>query len=172
MSQADGNSIIEYSLRYSTQAFATSDQVDKTGNDIANAREFSVPLGANRTVNEYVGPSDSADVYKMVVTQTTKYDIRLSGLVFDGDVTLMNANGETLATTVGKNKAAKLISGRLDAGTYYLKVNAVSKGTGYSLRVVGSSYRVEDIDLTTKRIGISAAKFSMTPITATITNLA
>ncbi len=162
--QAEGNSIINYNLRYSTSPFATADKVDQTGNDTATARELSVPLGTNRTVNEYVGNNDSADVYKMVVTETTKYDIRLSGLVKDADVTLTDSNGNTLYTTQGLPQAKKLISGKLGAGTYYLTVNAVAEPTGYSLRVVGSAYRSTDIDLTARRL--SSSPFSATPIKA------
>jgi len=160
--QAEGNAIINYTLRYSTNPFAASDQEDKTGNDSADARDFSVPMNANRTVNEYVGNGDTADVYKLVVTETTKYDIRLSGLVKDADVTLSDANGNTLYTTAGLPQAKKLISGKLEAGTYYLTVTAVSDPTGYSLRVVGSAVRSTDVDLTSRRI--ASNPFSRTPI--------
>lgn len=162
--QAEGNSIINYTLRYSTNPFAASDQEDKTGNDAADARDFSVPMNSNRTVNEYVGNGDTADVYKMVVTETTKYDIRLSGLVKDADVTLTDSNGNVLYTTAGAPQAKKLISGKLESGTYYLTVTPVSDPTGYSLRVVGSAVRTTDVDLTSGRV--ASSPFSNTAIKA------
>ncbi len=162
--QSEGNSIINFKLRYSTSPFTTPDKVDQTGNDIATARDLSVPMNTNRCVNEYVGKDDAADVYKMVVTETTKYDIRLSGLVKDADVTLTDASGNTLFTTQGAPAAKKLISGKLDAGTYYLTVTAVSEPTGYSLRVVGSPYRSSDVDLNVSRA--IRSPFSTTPINA------
>jgi len=170
--QAEGGAIINYNLRYSTAAFTTPDQVDQTGNDTANARDFTVPRGSNRTVNEYIGANDSADVYKLVVTDNTKYDIRLSGLTKNADVTLTDANGNALATTSGKAMSAKLITGKLTAGTYYLTVTAADLPTSYALRLVGSNAGVKDVDLNSKRVAKPAAMFSTTPITAKIAQLA
>ena len=164
--QAEGNSIINFNLHYSTNPFVAANLQDQTGNDTASARDLSVPLGTNRTVNEYVGNGDSADVYKMVVTQDTKYDIRLSGLVKDANVTLSDANGNILATTAGAPAAKKLISGKLSAGTYYMTVTAVSDPTGYSLRVVGSAVRSTDLNLSTRRVSAFNPIFSTTPIKA------
>ncbi|CAN5519395.1 hypothetical protein BH10PLA1_BH10PLA1_10090 [soil metagenome] len=167
--QAEGNAIINYTLRYSTKAFTTPDQVDQTGNDTAHARDISVPRGSNRTVNEYVGANDSADVYKMDVTETMKYDIRLSGLTKNADVTLTDADGNVLATTTGKAMSSKLISGKLEAGTYYLTIVAVDLPTSYALRLAGSTAGLKDTNLTNARVSAKPlAVFSNTPISAKI----
>ncbi len=166
VTQVNSNTLINYTLRFSTAAFTTPDQVDQTGNDVAHARDFSIQKGTNRTVNEYVGANDSADVFKMVVTETTKYDFRLSGLVKNADMTITEANGNALATTTGRAMSAKTISGRLEAGTYYITVTAVDAPTPYALTATGTAYRSTDADLTTRRV--SASIFSSKPITASI----
>jgi hypothetical protein len=150
VTQAESNAMVNYTLRYSTQAFTTPDQVDTAGDTADTARDLSVAKGQNKTVNEYLGEGD-LDVYRINVTETAKYDIRLSGFVKDADITLTDASGNALETTTGATKNNKLITGKLEAGTYYVTVSTTSAPTPYALRVVNSVYRTTDIDLTQKR---------------------
>lgn len=156
VTQAESNSIINYNLRFSTQMFTTPDKVDTAGSTTADARDLTVPRGSNRTVNEYLNEGD-VDVYRLDVTETSKYDIRLSGITKDADITLTDANGNALMTTVGQPRNNKLIAGKLEAGTYYVTVTAVKDPTAYALRVVSSAFRASDTDLTTKRVSAKVA---------------
>jgi hypothetical protein len=149
VSQSDGNAIINYNLRLSTAALTSPDKVDVAGNDMASAKDLSIPLNSNKTVNEHVSSGD-VDVYRIDVKETAKYDIRLSGIVTkDADMVLTDANGTFLTSTVGKAKSAKLISGKLPPGTYYITVSSPTTATGYALRVNAGYTRSNDIDLTT-----------------------
>jgi hypothetical protein len=162
VTQVEWNSIVNYTLRYSTKAFTTPDKVDQAGDTTATARDLSIPLGSNRTVNDYLTTGD-LDVYRLEVTETAKYDIRLSGFTKDANITLTDAAGNALASTLGKAKSAKLISGKLSAGTYYVTVNATGAQTGYALRVVASAPRTSDADLTQARV----PKFAANPLFST-----
>ena len=156
VTQSESNAMVNYTLRYSTQAFTTPDQVDTAGDTADTARDLSVNNGQNKTVNEYLTEGD-LDVYRIDVTETAKYDIRLSGFVKDADITLTDANGTALMATTGLAKNNKLISGKLEAGTYYVTVSTTFAPTPYALRVVNSAYRTSDIDLTQKRAGKPSA---------------
>jgi hypothetical protein len=147
VSQATTNVNTKYTLQASNQVFATPDQKDTVGDDIKHAMTIA-PTKNSMTITEYIGGKDPADWYHWDVKSPTAANIRLDGLVYDADVTLIydrNHNGkvdagETIATTVGKAFSNKLIAGNLAAGSYFLEVVAKSpaKPTTYSLRIVPS----------------------------------
>lgn len=151
VAQSDGNAIINYTLRVSTAPLTSPDKVDVAGNDMASAMDLSVPKGHNKTINEHVSDGD-LDVFRIDVKEMARYDIRLSGITTkDADIFLTDANGNLLASTVGKAKSGKLIAGKLPPGTYYITVNTTGSATGYALRVNAGNYRNNDLDLTSAK---------------------
>ncbi|HVT87360.1 MAG TPA: pre-peptidase C-terminal domain-containing protein [Tepidisphaeraceae bacterium] len=148
VSQSTRGQVAKYKLTGNVQVFATSDVKDSVANDSSQATKVDPKPTTDLTLTEYVGGNDPSDWYRWDVKKATSASIRLNGLQFDANVTVyqdLNHNGkadpnEAIATTTGKTGADKVITGRLNAGTYFFGITAVNptKPTTYSLRLCPS----------------------------------
>jgi hypothetical protein len=97
----------------------------------------SDPLTQNDRVGfKEGGVDDVSDYYKFTVAATDDVQIVLGELKQNADLTLLDSNGvSTLATSANMGTRTEVIEATLDAGDYYLRVDAVgSAQTDYTVQ--------------------------------------
>ncbi len=118
----------EYRIRVSTFRRSTSsyrldwnvDPIDGAGNTLATANDLG-SIGS-AIAEDAVGPEDRVDVYRFNVEQRSELRLSLGELSADADLQLLNSRGQRLATSNLPDSNDELISGRIEAGTYYAVV--------------------------------------------------
>jgi Bacterial pre-peptidase C-terminal domain len=113
---------------------------DLAGNTLAAARQ--VTLAATQTFfSDFVGPLDPLDYYTFTTTGPTSFQLGLSGLTADANVTLLAADGiQALGSSALVGTSPEAISVvDLTAGTYFVRVVPVSTAaTNYTLAMSGT----------------------------------
>ncbi|MBD2103739.1 pre-peptidase C-terminal domain-containing protein [Leptolyngbya sp. FACHB-261] len=113
------------------------------GNDsLATALNFGKQShGATKNRNDLVDSSDPIDYYRFRLTRASGIKISLKGLTADADLHLINGSGVEIARSVRGGTLAEAIGHRgLEAGTYYIQVNACADAqTGYQLNLQTSA---------------------------------
>jgi hypothetical protein len=107
-------------------AEANGGRADVTDNTVAGAIDLSPLRSQAHIVENWVGRGDAKDFYQFVLTATAKVDLALSGLGSDANLTLFDAQSNSLAAAVHGGNADESISRSLGQGTYYV---LVSQGT-------------------------------------------
>jgi hypothetical protein len=111
--------------------------VDSAGNSRATARDLgSSPFTAAKFTG-YVGSDDTSDVYQVSalgVFPFVDFRITLSGLGANADLSLLDSDGKTIASSSHSGTANESIDFRpLIGGTFFIKVARVSGNTLYNL---------------------------------------
>ena len=101
--------------------FADSMYAAEAGSTMATAYDLGI-LGASRSLAGSVGGFDPSDVVKFSVTSESTVSLAINNLRADIDLYLYNAQGQRIDTSNRSGSASELISGTLDAGTYYLLI--------------------------------------------------
>ncbi|MGD1809287.1 S8 family serine peptidase [Dapis sp. BLCC M126] len=110
-------------------------------NDLINARNIGI-LNGNQFWQDFVGTSDFVDYYRFELNTTSDFNLFLSGLSADADVTLLQDNnnngladfGETIDfSDAAGNTSEEINLFNLDPGTYYVEVSQYSGDTNYDL---------------------------------------
>ncbi|MEM1172281.1 MAG: S8 family serine peptidase [Cyanobacteria bacterium P01_H01_bin.35] len=110
-------------------------------NDLINARNIGV-LNGNQFWQDFVGTSDFVDYYRFELNTTSDFNLFLSGLSADADVTLLqdtNNNGfadfgETIDfSDAAGNTSEEINLFNLTPGIYYIEVSQYSGDTNYDL---------------------------------------
>ena len=137
---------IGYQLRYRAAAAAAREPggTRGTARDLGNLTGVTAVRSYRGTVNS-VGDGDDYFRFRLSAARTMRFELR--GLSADADLSLQNASGGVLASSIRFGTAVDAIQRRLSAGTYYIRVNAFAAGTiGYQLRygrAAGSNLRPE-----------------------------
>lgn len=94
--------------------------LDSAGGTLNTARDLGSVGSA--IAQEYVGPEDRVDIFRFTVDQRSDLELSLVDLSEDADLRLLNARGQRLAISNQSGSADELISGQVEAGTYYAVV--------------------------------------------------
>jgi hypothetical protein len=103
---------------------------DAAGNTLSDARDIGI-LNSSRSYRDFVGNSDTRDVYRFQVGTPTTVNVSLSGLTADADVRVIrdvNGNGlvdsgDVVALSVNAGTASESLTANLSTGTYFVQVN-------------------------------------------------
>lgn len=102
-------------------------------NSIATARDLGTLGSTAVTVRDAVGSSDTHDYFRFTLNQTRSLSLRLTSLIADADVRILNAQGRTIGSSMRAGNASEEINLTLAAGTYFVCVYQWSGNTNYDL---------------------------------------
>jgi hypothetical protein len=83
-------------------------------------------------VDNWIGSSDAADIYKLTMTGNGALTLNLTGLEADVNLYLLSSNGSVIKASTGRGALPEAISKELMAGDYYVKVQLAAKGNASS----------------------------------------
>ena len=92
-------------------------------------------LSGSRSFTGAVGSSDTQDYYHLHLDHTSNFNLALSGLTADADVSLLDSNGSFITASAAAGTTSESISRSLAAGDYYLRVYQFNGDTNYQLDV-------------------------------------
>ncbi|MBW4657874.1 MAG: pre-peptidase C-terminal domain-containing protein [Drouetiella hepatica Uher 2000/2452] len=109
-------------------------------NDAGNAQTKALDAGnISRTQRRYrgqVGGSDTADYYRVDVSEGGSVKLAASGISGDVDLQLLNGNGAAIAKSTNEGKANESINQTVAAGTYFVQVAPFSSAkSNYTLDI-------------------------------------
>lgn len=125
-------------------SLATSD------NSIATARDLGALSATPTVVSDAVSSADTQDFTRFTIARTSDFRLRLSGMTADSDVTLLNGQGQYVASSTRGSNLSEDISRSLAAGTYFVRVYQYSGNTNYDLSL-SAIETVNDNSLSTAR---------------------
>lgn len=109
------------------------------------------------TLSDQVGLGQPDDYFRFTLNGSSNIKLDLKRLWADADVAILNEQGEVVSFSAKRNpRASESIRVNLAAGTYYVRVNAVSGDTSYQLSLSAKGLR-------SSRIGRSPAVQPPTP---------
>ncbi len=118
------------------QSFVISS--DSAGNSLGAARTIALTTNA-QTLQEFVSTNDNDDYYRFTVGARTRVNLGISGLGIDADLRLLDAFGNTIATSAFGGTSNDSITQEIDPGTYYVRVNRSSgNSTTYNFTYQGT----------------------------------
>ncbi|MCD8487773.1 MAG: S8 family serine peptidase [Desertifilum sp.] len=92
-----------------------------------------LPSSNLRTFQQQVSATDT-DFYKFSLGAENEFQLSLTGLTADANVEIINENGTVLFTGTTPGTAAETLTGRLNSGTYFVRVfSATGATTNYNL---------------------------------------
>jgi Bacterial pre-peptidase C-terminal domain len=106
------------------------------GDRLSNARQVGV-LNGRRTFKNSVGLRDKNDYYALTISGRSSFNLRLSGLQNNVDVSLIQS-GQTIASSNRKNRQSEKIVTTLEAGTYYVRVAQKRGSSRYQLSLTAN----------------------------------
>ncbi|MUG91018.1 S8 family serine peptidase [Scytonema sp. UIC 10036] len=86
-----------------------------------------------QTFTDFVGYSDTSDLYRFNLSSESSFNLSLNGLTGDVNVELLDANGTRIGFAGNSGTAAEALDGNLQVGTYYVRVYQYSGSTNYRL---------------------------------------
>ncbi len=125
-----------YTLTVSTRA--SEPQADETGDTPDTARAMPLVAGATVIIDEWLGPGDSADYFRLEAEVGGLLVVLLKPAAADLDLDLIDpaASGDPIATGRAGGTEEDRVLLPIVAGSYLLKVYSVGAPSGYQLRVV------------------------------------
>ena len=125
------------STQPSAQSIAASASlfpIDRVGNTLSAAYNIGDIHGTSFTVNESVNSDDRVDLYRFRLGSEAAIKLSLTGLSADADLDLLDSTGLTLNSSKDMGKTDEGIAQTLQAGVYYVRVNAfLGADTAYNL---------------------------------------
>jgi hypothetical protein len=142
---------------------------DSAGETLSQARNLETLTGS-RTINEFIGGSDTSDFYRFQLNTTSDLTVSLGNLSADADVYLIQDSnlsgtidpGEIVAYSAryGDRSDEFSVQG-LTAGNYYLWVNPFQGSTNYSLAVLASPSEPGNSLSTASELGILTGQLTV-----------
>jgi Bacterial pre-peptidase C-terminal domain len=100
---------------------------------LSGARNIGVLDGA-RVLRNSIGSRDKSDYYALTVNNRSSFNLSLTNLQNDVDVSLIQ-NGRAIAISNRRKNRSEKISTTLEAGTYYVRVYQKRGGSKYQLNL-------------------------------------
>ena len=127
---AYSNDNTEYDLTVSATA------VNDAGNSLNNAKDITLN-DTPTTYSDWVGTTDPHDYYRFSLTQSSEFDLSLTGLSDGANVELLDSSGDRLLYSNNILNNDESINAQLLAGDYYIRVYTVysNDNTDYDLTV-------------------------------------
>jgi len=123
---------------YSLRLQGVSGTVDP-GTSISTARDQGNITRGNRSINDFVGSTDTNDYIQFQLSEYSEFNLSLGNLASDADVQLLSSSGTVIASSTRAGTAAEAIATRLNVGTYYVRVYPFSGSSNYQLNFNASS---------------------------------
>ncbi len=89
----------------------------------------------SRSVNDFVGTTDTQDFYRFTVGDSGTLNVNLSRLSADADIDLLSSNGTVVSRSLNAGTRSEFITRDLTAGEYYIRVyqGTLANNTNYNL---------------------------------------
>ncbi|WP_303862102.1 S8 family serine peptidase [Cylindrospermopsis raciborskii] len=132
---------LEQSLQYGNQQVQSLPLPPTTLSLLDNTRNTASNIGTltgSQTFLDFVGSSDTNDYYRFDLSQTSNFNLSLTGLSADADTQLLNSSGTVIQSSQNGGTASESISRNLKSGTYYVRVYSYSGNTNYTLTLSGT----------------------------------
>ena len=97
----------------------------------------------SRSYVDRVGPNNLQDYYRFSLSAITRVAVNLSGLNANADVSLLNSQGRIIASATQPGLGVENITRNLAAGTYAVRVEALSAKTRYRLNLSGTKLKLK-----------------------------
>lgn len=111
---------------------------DTAGETLDTARNLD-NLTTSAGVNEYIGRSDPADIYRFTIDERLTVGATLTPVSAGAEISLLDASGNELAGTSGSGTAPRSLQRVLDPGTYFVSTTPVpGSNTRYNLTLNAS----------------------------------
>jgi ELWxxDGT repeat protein len=106
---------------------------DTAGETLDTARDLG-NLTTSTGVDEYIGRSDPADIYRFTIDERLTVGATLTPVSAGAEISLLDANGNVIVGTSGSGTEARSLQRVLDPGTYFVRTTPVPGGnTRYNL---------------------------------------
>ncbi|BAU40938.1 pre-peptidase C-terminal domain-containing protein [Leptolyngbya sp. O-77] len=106
---------------------------DTAGETLDTARDLG-NLTSSTGVDEYIGRSDPADIYRFTIDERLTVGATLTPVSAGAEISLLDASGNVLTGTSGSGTEARSLQRVLDPGTYFVRATPVPGGdTRYNL---------------------------------------
>ncbi|MFQ3618731.1 MAG: pre-peptidase C-terminal domain-containing protein [Cyanobacteriota bacterium] len=106
---------------------------DTAGETLETARDLG-NLTSSTGVDEYVGRSDPADVYRFTIDERLTVGATLTPVSAGAEISLLDASGNVIVGTSGSGTEVRSLQRVLDPGTYFVRATPVPGGnTRYNL---------------------------------------
>ncbi|MBW4520762.1 MAG: pre-peptidase C-terminal domain-containing protein [Scytolyngbya sp. HA4215-MV1] len=112
-------------------------RLDLAGNAASQAFNLGTVSGSG-VYQDFIGPSDPADVYKFTLAAASSFSLNLTGLTQNLDVELLDSNGALLPPASNNaGTTPETLTRNLAAGTYYIRVfqGASNQNSNYALAI-------------------------------------
>ncbi len=118
---------------YSASSTEISPLVASDPGSVFNAAYNIGNLSRPQTLTDFVGISDTSDIYSFNLSSYSSFNLSLNGLSSDADVDLFDVNGTRLGLSTVSGTNTEWMDGSLQAGTYYVRVYQNIGNTNYRL---------------------------------------
>ncbi|WOB44929.1 hypothetical protein HNI00_18575 [Thermoleptolyngbya oregonensis NK1-22] len=106
---------------------------DTAGETLDTARDLG-NLTSSTGVDEYIGRSDPADIYRFTIDERLTVGATLTPFSAGAEISLLDASGNVLTGTSGSGTEARSLQRVLDPGTYFVRTTPLPGGnTRYNL---------------------------------------
>lgn len=106
---------------------------DTAGETLDTARDLG-NLTSSTGVDEYIGRSDPADIYRFSIDERLTVGATLTPVSAGAEISLLDASGNVIVGTSGSGTEARSLQHVLDPGTYFVRTTPVPSGnTPYNL---------------------------------------
>jgi hypothetical protein len=113
---------------------------DRAGNNLKTARDIRVTT-QSKPYHDFVDRDDPTDYYRVQFKSRTSFDVTLSELTANANLTLLDKRGNVLTRSHQRGTKNEALHQTLESGTYYLQVDIRKGETRYRLNVQGNGDR-------------------------------
>lgn len=129
--------VFQFSGETSYRLRLAATQPDFAGNTLATALNFG-ELNGTRIFNDDVISTDTRDLYRFTLGNSSTLNINLTGLTANADVRLLDSTGASITGSFNSGTTSEFINRQLLSGTYFVEVVRGSGDTLYNLNLTAA----------------------------------